>query len=61
MTKKKELKQKTTDELLRLQASDKKIAIERINEGLYAMAIEYLNRAEYIDSILSCRQNGWYV
>lgn len=52
---KKELRQKTTDELQRLQESYKKIAIENINEGYYAIAIEYLNRAEYIEGVLSQR------
>ena len=53
---KKELKQKTTNELESLLESDKKRAIELINEGYYVMAIEYLNRAEDIDSILYCRK-----
>ena len=56
---KKELKQKTTDELQSLQEFAKKIAIERINEGEYVIAIKYLNMAEDIDSILSCRKNGF--
>jgi hypothetical protein len=56
---KKELKQKTTYELQCLQESYKKIAIEHINEGYYVMAIQYLNRAEDIESILDCRKNGW--
>ena len=56
---KKELKQKTTSELQRLQESDKQRAIELINEGYYVMAVEYLNRAEDIDSILYCRKNGF--
>ena len=56
---KKELKQKTTDELQRLQESDKKRAIELINEGEYVIAIKYLDRAEDIDSILWCRKNGF--
>ena len=58
---KKELKQKTTDELQSLQESNKKRAIELINEGYYVMAIEYLNRAEDIDSILYCRKNGFNI
>lgn len=56
---KKELKAKTTYELQCLQESDKKRAIELINEGYYVMATEYLNRAEDIDSILYCRKNGF--
>ena len=58
---KKELKQKTTYELQCLQESWKNKAIELINEGLYGMAIRYLNMAEDIDSILSCRKNGWNI
>lgn len=58
---KKELKQKTTDELQRLQASDKKRAIELINEGDYVIAIKYLDRAEDIDCILDCRKNGFNI
>ena len=56
---KKELKQKTTNELQSLQEFNKNKAIELINEGYYVMAIEYLNRAEDIDSILYCRKNGF--
>lgn len=56
---KKELKQKTTYELESLLESDKKRAIEHINEGYYAMAIKYLERAEDIDCILEGRKNGW--
>ena len=56
---KKELKQKTTNELESLLESDKKRAIEHINDGYYVMAIKYLNRAEDIDCILDCRKNGW--
>lgn len=56
---KKELKQKTTYELQCLQESWKNKAIELINEGLYSIAIKYLNMAEDIDSILYCRKNGW--
>lgn len=53
---KKELKQKTTDELLRLQESDKKRAIELINEGEYIIAIKHLDRAEDIECILEGRK-----
>lgn len=53
---KKELKAKTTDELQRLQESWAKEAIELINDGLYSIAIKYLNMADDIDSILSCRK-----
>ena len=55
---KKELKQKTTDELQRLQESWAKEAIELINDGLYSIAIKYLNMAVDIDLILYRRQNG---
>lgn len=58
---KKELKAKTTDELQRLQESDKKRAIELINEGEYIIAIKHLDRAEDIDSILWCRKNGFAI
>lgn len=57
----KELKQKTTDELQRLQASYKKIAIERINKEDYPIAIEYIKRADKIYSILFCRENGFKI
>ena len=53
---KNELKAKTTDELQRLQESDKKRAIELINEGEYIIAIKHLDRAEDIDSILEGRK-----
>lgn len=55
---KKELKQKTTYELQRLQESWAKEAIELINDGLYSIAIKYLNMAVDIDLILYRRQNG---
>ena len=55
---KKELKQKTTEELQCLQESWAKEAIELINEQLYSIAIKYLNMAEDIDFILYSRQNG---
>ena len=55
---KKELKQKTTYELQCLQESWKNKAIELINEGLYSIAIKYLNMAVDIDLILYRRQNG---
>lgn len=58
---KNELKTKTTDELQRLQESDKKRAIELINEGEYIIAIKHLDRAEDIDSILWCRKNGFAI
>jgi hypothetical protein len=57
--KKKDLKQKTTSELQSLQESDKKRALELINEGDYVIAIQYLNRAEDINCILEGRKNGW--
>ena len=50
---------KATNELESLLESDKKRAIEHINEGYYAMAIKYLERAEDIDCILEGRKNGW--
>ena len=53
---KKELKQMTTDELQCLQEFYKNKAIELINYGLYATAIQYLNRAEDIDFMLYCRE-----
>ena len=55
---KKELKQKTTYELQRLQESWAKEAIEHINDGFYSIAIKYLNMAVDIDLILYRRQNG---
>lgn len=55
---KKELKAKTTYELQCLQESWKNKAIELINEGLYSIAIKYLNMAKDIDFILYRRQNG---
>ena len=55
---KKELKQKTTYELQRLQESWVKEAIELINDGFYSIAIKYLNMAVDIDLILYRRQNG---
>lgn len=55
---KKELKQKTTYELQCLQESWAKEAIELINDGLYSIAIKYLNMAVDIDLILYRRQNG---
>lgn len=53
---KKELKQKTTYELQCLQESWKNKAIELINEGLYGMAIKYLNMAEDIECVLNERK-----
>ena len=55
---KKELKEKTTEELQCLQESWAKEAIELINEQLYSIAIKYLNMAVDIDLILYRRQNG---
>lgn len=55
---KNELKTKTTYELQRLQESWAKEAIELINDGLYSIAIKYLNMAVDIDLILYRRQNG---
>lgn len=58
---KKELKQKTTDELQSLEEFNKNKAIELINMGLYTMAIRHLDRAEDIDCILEGRKNGWEI
>lgn len=55
---KKELKEKTTYELQCLEESWVKRAIELINERNYTIAIQYLNRAKDINSILYCRKNG---
>lgn len=56
---KNELKEKTTYELQRLQESWAKEAIELINDGLYSIAIKYLNMAVDIDLIIYRRQNGF--
>lgn len=53
---KNDLKAKTTDELQRLQESWAKEAIELINDGLYSIAIKYLNMAVDIECILEGRK-----